>query len=210
MNLNENHDLFAHVANVSRETFARLDVYEALLRKWNTTINLVSRSTLDHVWKRHFLDSAQMLEMSAISKGLWIDLGSGAGFPGLIIAIVAAEKAPGLRVTLVESDARKAAFLSTVARETGVVCDIHNIRAEELSPSGAQVLSARALAPLSRLLALADRHLIAGGTALFPKGANWRAEVEAARRDWAFEATPHPSKTNSDAVVLEIKGVSRA
>ncbi|MDP3958751.1 MAG: class I SAM-dependent methyltransferase, partial [Pseudorhodobacter sp.] len=108
-----------------------------------------------------------------------------------------------------ESDSRKAAFLAAVARETGVFPKILNERAEALSPANAQILSARALAPLTVLLGYAERHLAPGGKALFPKGAIWRAELEAARQDWVFEAVPHPSKTDSDAVVLEIKGVSR-
>ncbi len=200
---------FLRAANVSRETEARFDTYAALLRKWSAAINLVSPASLSQIWSRHFLDSAQIFSLTATKAGIWADLGSGAGFPGLVVAILATEQAPDLAVTLVESDARKAAFLSTVARETGISVRICAERIESLAPLNANILSARALAPIPKLMEFADRHLAAAGVALFPKGAQWRAELARARSAWAFDPIVHPSVTDPDSVVLEIKGARR-
>ena len=134
----------------------------------------------------------------------WVDIGSGAGFPGLVVAILAKELDPDLAVTLVESDARKAAFLRAVMRETSVEARLEVARAERIAPQGADVLSARALAPLDRLLALAERHLGQKGVALFPKGANAETEIEAALARWSFRCEKHPSRTDAKAVILKI------
>ena len=195
---------------VSRETMARLDCYEGLLRKWNPAINLVSRASLADLWGRHFLDSAQVFTLAAPQRGVWADLGSGGGFPGLVVAILAADKAPELSVVLVESDTRKAAFLATVVRETGIRARISTERAMTVAPLGASYLSARALAPLPVLLDYASRHLASDGVAYFSKGENWKDEILAARQNWRFEATAHPSKTEASAAILEVKGVARA
>lgn len=196
--------------DVSRETLDRLRRYESLLRKWNPAINLVSNGTLQDLWARHFLDSAQLFSMASLSEGRWVDLGSGGGFPGLVIAILASEKAPSVQVTLVESDLRKSAFLSTVARDIGLQVAVLSERIESLDPLNADVLSARALAPLPGLLGFAQLHLKPDGTALFPKGASWRDEVAEARGRWVFMVDPIPSLTDPASVVLNIQGVSRA
>lgn len=195
---------------VSRETLGRLDTYEALLRKWNPTINLVAKSTLGELWNRHFLDSAQIFALANPQGGTWADLGSGGGFPGLVVALIAAERAPTLAVTLVESDARKAAFLVAAARECGVRARVVADRIEATPPLFARYLSARALAPLSKLLEYTARHLAADGVAYLSKGSGWRDEVAAARRIWHFDATAHPSMTDANSAILEIKGVARA
>lgn len=199
----------AQLDNVSRETSERLATYAALLRKWNPAINLVSKSSLADLQTRHFADSAQLFALCPPEAQHWADLGSGGGFPGLVIAILAAEAMPELKVTLVESDVRKAAFLSTVARETGVRASVVAERIESLPPLAADVLSARALAPLPQLLAFAERHLAPNGRALFPKGATHRAELAESLADWRFDLREHPSKTDAQAVILEIEGVSR-
>ena len=198
----------AEALDVSRETSARLERYVALLRKWNPAINLVSRATLEDAWNRHIVDSAQVFDLLPGGAAHRADLGSGGGFPGMVVAILAAEKAPDLRVTLVESDARKAAFLAAVARETGVAARIEAARIESLQPLAADVLSARALAPLPQLLGFAARHLAPGGTAIFPKGAAHEAEIAEALASWRFDLHKHPSKTDPNAVLLEIRGVS--
>lgn len=195
--------------NVSRETSERLETYAALLVKWNPAINLVSKSSLAEVRSRHFADSAQLFALCPPEARHWADLGSGGGFPGLVIAIIAAELAPDLSVTLVESDARKSAFLATVARETGVAATVRSERIEALSPLAADVLSARALAPLPQLLGFTERHLAAAGRALFPKGATYQAEVDESLADWRFDLQKHASKTDPRAVILAIEGVSR-
>ena len=194
---------------VSRETFERLTQFVALLGKWNPTINLVSAATLPEVWTRHILDSLQVLDLAGVADGHWADIGTGGGFPGLVVALVAAEEAPDLRVTLVESDQRKAAFLAAVLRETGVAADLRAERIEALPPLAATVLSARALAPLDRLLHHAARHLAPGGRALFPKGQSHAEEIAEALASWRFRVQKHPSRTDSQAVILEIGDISR-
>ncbi len=195
--------------DVSRETSARLETYAALLRKWNPRINLVSRNTLPDLWTRHFADSAQLYSLAPHPVGHWADLGAGGGFPGLVIAIMAMETGSPRRVTLVESDARKGAFLNAVIRETGATATVVTDRIEALPPLSADVLSARALADLTTLLGFAVRHLAPGGTAIFPKGATWEKEVTAARKAWSFGCRVAKSETEDGPVLLRITGVAR-
>lgn len=194
---------------VSRETFERLRVYAALLDKWNPRINLVARSTLPEVWTRHIRDSLQVFRLLSRPAGHWADLGSGGGFPGLVVAILAAETGNPERTTLVESDQRKTAFLRTVLRETGVSARVIADRIEDIAPLNADVLSARALAELSTLFAHAEHHLAPGGLCLFPKGKNWKSELQSARKAWHFSYEAIPSQTDAHAVVLKIEGLSR-
>lgn len=196
--------------NVSRETMARLETYAALLKKWNPAINLVAKSTLDDLWERHFEDSAQVFDLCPDGASAWVDLGSGGGFPGMVVAILAAEARPALKVTLVESDQRKATFLRTVARDCGVMVNVQAVRAETLAQQGADVVSARALAPLADLLAHADRHLRPGGSALLQKGAQAEAEIAEALASWRFTVQRTPSKTDPRAVILMIGELARA
>ncbi|WP_102223927.1 16S rRNA (guanine(527)-N(7))-methyltransferase RsmG [Acidimangrovimonas sediminis] len=197
-------EAFLAARDVSRETLGRLTTYAALLEKWNPAINLVARSTLGDLWSRHFLDSTQVFDLRPAETGRWVDLGSGGGFPGLVLAILAADEAPDLRVILVESDQRKATFLRTAARETGVTVEVHASRIEDLAPLDADVVSARALAPLSPLLGLATPHLKAGGRGLFPKGATHDREIAEALASWSFEVQKYPSRTDPDSVILSI------
>lgn len=196
--------------DVSRETNERLKAYEALLRKWNAKINLVSRTTLDDIWSRHFLDSAQLYALAPAGARHWADLGSGGGFPGLVAAVLAAGEGRDLTMTLVESDQRKAAFLAAAGRELGLKLDVRAERIERLPPLAADVVSARALAPLTDLLGFAERHLGAGGMALFPKGATYAEELTSAERAWRFSVDTIPSKTDPLAVVLSVTEISRA
>ncbi|MBS0563579.1 MAG: 16S rRNA (guanine(527)-N(7))-methyltransferase RsmG [Proteobacteria bacterium] len=195
--------------DVSRETLERLKLYESLLRKWNPAINLVSRTTIDAIWTRHFQDSAQVYALAPRPIGAWADLGSGGGFPGMVAAILAQGDGLAAAFTLVESDSRKAAFLSTIARECGVALKVLSARAEVIPPLGADVVSARAMAPLDQLIALADRHLRPGGMALFPKGARHLEELRAAQEKWQFSWQTTASSTDPDAVIYRIKGISR-
>jgi 16S rRNA (guanine527-N7)-methyltransferase len=189
--------------DVSRETRERLSIYAALVEKWNPRINLVSRGSLDNLQSRHFEDSAQLHALAAHPVSHWADLGAGGGFPGLVIAILAQETGSPARVTLVESDARKSAFLRTVIRETGLAVDT-------TEPLAADILSARALAGLPVLLGFAARHLAPAGTALFPKGATWQEELAQAQSNWQFTARVDKSMTDPAAVILRVTGVSRA
>jgi 16S rRNA (guanine527-N7)-methyltransferase len=197
------------LGRVSRETTERLTNYAALLRAWNPKINLVSRQTLADLEHRHFADSAQLLGHAPPGAATWVDLGSGGGFPGLVVAILAAELRPDLHVTLIESDQRKAVFLRTVAQRTGISATVLAERIEAVPPLGTDVLSARALAPLAALLDHAERHLRPGGTALFPKGASWRAELEEALERWRFDCENLPSATSPDGVILKLGEIAR-
>ncbi len=195
---------FQSVLNVSRETIERLKIYETLLRKWNPAINLVGRNTINEIWTRHFLDSAQIWALRPASAKTWLDLGSGAGFPGLVIALLAADEVPDLQVTLVESDARKGAFLQNASREMGISVELFTERVENLEPQQADVISARALAPLSKLLGFAERHGTENTICLFSKGRSYESELTEVRKCWTFETQILPSMTDSDGKILKI------
>jgi 16S rRNA (guanine527-N7)-methyltransferase len=182
----------------------RFALFEDLLTKWNDKINLVSSTTLPDYWTRHVLDSAQLFKLAPPSARTWADLGSGGGFPALVIAILANEMQPTLRMSLVESDKRKVAFLRTASRELDLKVQIHAERIEDVERLGSDVVSARALSPLPKLLHYVERHMKPTGTALLHKGTAWQREVEEARRDWRFISRVHQSICDSDAVVLEI------
>ncbi|MEX0348331.1 MAG: 16S rRNA (guanine(527)-N(7))-methyltransferase RsmG [Paracoccaceae bacterium] len=194
--------------DVSRETLERLSVYSELVRKWNPKINLVSKSSLDVLWTRHFVDSLQVFQC-AKQRGHWVDIGSGGGFPGLVMAIAAMEDHADLRFSLVESDQRKCAFLRTVVRETGCNAKVLAKRIEDAEPQQADILSARALADLSLLFSFCDRHLKPDGLALFPKGVSWKKEVDNAAKRWNFTADTITSLTEPNAVILKIRGIAR-
>lgn len=198
------------VPGVSRETQARLDLYAALLLKWNPRINLVSKKSLDEMWTRHFMDSAQIHRLAPHPVAHWVDLGSGGGFPGLVVAIMGHAAGSPRRVTLIESDARKAAFLRVVIRETGIRASVIADRIEKVPPQRGDVLSARALTDLSGLLAFAERHMAPEGVALFPKGARWENELAAAESTWRFDHRLVNSETEDGPVIFAITGVSRA
>ncbi len=194
--------------NVSRETLDRLTHFHDLLLKWTKKINLISKSSVSSIWDRHIWDSEQIVHLVSDQKS-WVDLGSGAGFPGLVVAIIAKEITPSRCVSLVESDQRKAAFLRTVIRELDLRASVFLERIEALTPAKADILSARALADLDRLLGYAERHLAPDGTALFMKGENWQKEVDIARNSWSFQLEAHKSKTGPEAAILEIKEIKR-
>jgi 16S rRNA (guanine527-N7)-methyltransferase len=196
--------------DVSRETAARLQLYAELLTKWNARINLVAPATLADLWVRHIQDSTQVFALAPATAGHWVDLGTGGGLPGLICAILAAEKMPDCRFTLIESDQRKAAFLMTAARELGLTAvTVLAQRIEAVPPQSADIVSARALAPLPALLPMVIRHCAARSVALLPKGRDWASEVKAAQAEWNFTLTAHSSQTDSAARVLEIKELTR-
>ncbi|MFQ5565728.1 MAG: 16S rRNA (guanine(527)-N(7))-methyltransferase RsmG [Paracoccaceae bacterium] len=195
---------FARAFDVSRETCARLEAYIALLTRWNARINLVAPATIDTAWARHVADSAQLFDLAPARASSWIDLGSGAGLPGLVVAALAAETAPSLHVTLVESDTRKAAFVAAAAREMGLDVSVEPRRIETLAPQPYDIVSARALAPLTRLCALAHPFSAKGTVFLFPKGAGVDSELTAARARWHIQGEQIASRTNPEATVLRI------
>jgi len=198
------------LGDVSRETQQRLETYESLLRKWQAKINLVSPGTLNDLWTRHFIDSAQLMAIAPNAAKTWVDLGSGGGFPGLVCAILAKDTGLESRFTLVESDARKCSFLREVARQTGISVTILNQRIEAVPAQNADVVSARALAPLERLMPLAVRHLSAGGVCLFLKGAAHEQELERTLPDWHMTVDQMPSITAADSVILRLGDIRHA
>jgi 16S rRNA (guanine527-N7)-methyltransferase len=202
---------FAEAFKVPRETIHRLSLYANLLAEGQKRANLVSASTLEHVCDRHFADSAQLLRLAPDAR-VWLDLGAGAGFPGLIIAILQANHA-NFRMHLVESTAKKCAFLAEVAAATEAPVEIHCMRIEELKRTGTnlapEIVCARALAPLPRLLELAAPWMGPGVRGLFLKGRDAKPEIEAARKRFDFVATLHPSLTAPDSAIVEITELSR-
>jgi len=214
----ENAEGFAKRFAVSRETLERLKTYEALLKQWQKTINLVAPSTLGDIWHRHFADSAQLLTLAPPGAKRWLDLGSGAGFPGLVLAILLAERGIG-PVTLIESDTRKAAFLAEVARRTGVPVDIRGTRIEKTATQANvvsretddaaawDVVTARALAPLPRLLELVAPFFANATIGLFLKGREAQVEVEAAQQSWDFAFDLHPSLTDTAGRIVVIRAL---
>ena len=196
--------------SVSRETFSALEEYAELVRRWNPAINLVSKSTIPDLWNRHIVDSAQLFSHAPPDAKLWLDIGSGGGFPGIVVAVLAKELQPQLKVALVESDLRKATFLREACRTLGLNAQVHSARIESLPPAQADVLSARALASLPALLAYADQHLTTAGIALFPKGAQYDSELSEARRAYLFDVKLFPSLLEPTAAVLEIRNIRRA
>ena len=186
-----------------------LESFAALLRKWQSIQNLVSRETLSSVWTRHFADSVQLMKYFEPSDRLVLDFGSGGGFPGMVCAILAAELSPRTKFTFVESDKRKCTFLQTVAREAGIGARVVSERIEELEPQNADLVTARALAPLPALLGFAERHLQAGGRALFLKGESYAQEIQAALETRRFTYQEYTSKTDENAVILMIEEIER-
>ena len=193
--------------DVSRETTQALDTYVAQLTRWQTVKNLVGPSTLSEVWSRHIADTLQLLALAPEAKR-WIDLGSGAGIPGLILAIAGKEK--GIHVTLVESNARKCAFLSEAARLTGAPATVRNARIEAVigAEAGVDIVCARALAALDQLLDWSAPLLKSGTTGLFPKGRDVQAELTQAAARWTFTYDLVPSRTESDARIVRVTALT--
>ena len=194
--------------DVSRETLARLDILVTELHRWQKIKNLVGPATLSEVWTRHIADSLQLLACAPGAQ-TWLDLGSGAGFPGLAVALAGADT--GLKVSLVESNSRKCAFLRHVARLAEVRVTVHEARLEKVVPDylgRADIVSARALAPLPDLLAWTEPLLKTGTTGLFPKGRDVVSELTDARQSWTFTAEILPSRTDSEARILRITSLA--
>ncbi len=203
-------EAFQAELDVSRETMTRFDAYVLLLEKWTKAINLVARSTTPNIWRRHFLDSAQVFSYRPKGTTIWVDLGSGAGFPGLVVAILAAQFQPSLKTICIESDQRKVAFLRTVIRELNLNATVVSDRIENAAPVGGDIVSARALAPLPNLLPLATRHLKSDGNAIFLKGASYLSEIDEVKKRWAFDIQTFPSKTDGKGAVLILGDIRRA
>jgi 16S rRNA (guanine527-N7)-methyltransferase len=196
---------FAAATGVSRETLDRLEGYAALLVKWQRTINLVARDSLADLWRRHMLDSAALWPLLPPGAHSLADLGSGAGFPGLVLAIMGFPE-----VHLIESDARKCAFLGEAARRfaPGRV-RVHRDRIESVTPVAVDVVTARALADLDTLLCYASRFLKPGGICLFLKGRRAQDELTLARQTWTMTVEALPNPAESSGTILRIKDLHR-
>ncbi|WP_367716953.1 16S rRNA (guanine(527)-N(7))-methyltransferase RsmG [Nitratireductor sp. GISD-1A_MAKvit] len=201
--------LTAVAGSVSRETFDRLNAFEAIFCRWSRRINLAAPSTLSTLWERHVLDSAQLLRL-APDAGYWLDVGSGGGFPGAVLSILLAEK-PGAQVHLVESNRKKASFLVAALNEVGVQPRVHARRIEDchdLIPTP-EIVTARALAPLPLLLELTEPWLRQGAKGLFHKGRDYRREVEESGDVWRFDLVEHEDKVDAAAAILEVSNPRR-
>ncbi|HEX9327304.1 MAG TPA: 16S rRNA (guanine(527)-N(7))-methyltransferase RsmG [Reyranella sp.] len=188
--------------DVSRETSDQFEALVDTLVRWQKAINLVGRTTIEDVWARHILDSAQLAPLIPTDAKSLADLGSGGGFPGLVLAALR----PDLDMVLIEVDARKAAFLGEASRRMGLKRPPRIVigRIEEVPAANADVVTARALAPLGQLLVWADRHRADTAICLFHKGKGWQVELTEATKDWDITCQPLSSKTNRDAVILRI------
>lgn len=192
--------------DVSRETMDRLQVFAGLLAKWTKSINLIAPTTVTDIWNRHIVDSAQILHHAPKEWAHWVDLGSGGGLPGLVVAIM---MAPEQHMTLIESDTRKSLFLKTVKRELDLNVTVMTDRIDQTSTTNADILSARALAPLIELLPFTQTHLSPNGTALFPKGRRYQEELDHALKTWQFDVKIHPSQTDPDARILQLSRIEQ-
>ncbi|HEX8417560.1 MAG TPA: 16S rRNA (guanine(527)-N(7))-methyltransferase RsmG [Methylobacterium sp.] len=209
MRQGEERDRVLSASGVSRETAEALDLYVAQLKRWQGIKNLVGPATLAEVWTRHIADALQLRDLAPGAE-TWLDLGSGAGIPGLILAIAGRER-PGFRVDLVESNARKCAFLTETARLTGAPARVHNARIEAVAAEhrGVAVVCARALAPLTQLLAWSEPLLTTGTVGLFPKGREVDAELTVAAQRWRFTYDLAPSRTEPEARIVRVTALSR-
>lgn len=194
--------------SVSRETTEKLKIYESLLTKWNPAINLVSKSSLKTAAVRHFADSLQLWQRRTEFQ-TWIDLGSGAGFPGMALAIIASTEQPDAKFHFVESDARKSAFLRNVSRETKSNTVVHTQRIEDFREAQADIISARALASTNELLSFSAPILKKGGIGLYLKGQNCQSELTEASQFWTFKAEQFVSETDENGTVLRVRDIER-
>lgn len=189
---------------VSRETLERLQLYHDELLRWQKKINLISPTTINDVWHRHILDSAQLASFIPTNASI-LDFGSGAGFPAMVLAIMKSGA-----VTMVESDQRKCAFLLEVKRLTNTEATICNERIEDHEDSSFDIITARACTALTGLLHYAEPFMGKDTICLFPKGKNYSIEIEEARRDWEFDVQHHPSLTEKDSLILQISNLKRS
>ena len=208
-NIDKYQSLIDIAGPVSRETFAGLEAFEAMFRIWAERINLVAPSTFDDLWNRHILDSAQ-LAFFAPNALRWLDLGSGGGFPGLVLAFLLKEK-PGGQIDLIESNRKKAGFLQAAVGQFSLPARVHARRIDEeiKGLNQPEIVTARALAPLSGLLDLTFPWLSSGATGLLHKGRDYQQEIQESSLLWQYDLVEHPSRVDADSVILEIASLKR-
>ncbi|MEE8352455.1 MAG: 16S rRNA (guanine(527)-N(7))-methyltransferase RsmG [Rhodospirillales bacterium] len=195
------------ITGAADEVLARLEAYVALLGKWQAKINLVGRDSLKDVWRRHILDSAQLQPLLPSGAKIVADIGSGAGFPGLVLAIITDPGGPEFH--LIESNAKKCAFLREACRITEAGAIIHHVRAEDLINFKADIVVARAVSSLEKLLEYAKPLLRKDGQCLFLKGKNWREELTKSQKNWIINESTTQSLSDPSGIVLKLEGIVR-
>lgn len=198
---------FIEKYNVSRETFELLKAYKASLVEWQKKFNLVSNSSLEDCWNRHFVDSAQLFKFIPKDAKTLLDFGSGAGFPAMVLAIMAKEKTPYLKISLVESIAKKTLYLNEVKKNCGLDVEILNQRIESLPHKKVDVITSRAMASLKELLKYTQAFCSEKTVCIFPKGKKYAEEIEEARKDWNFDCQIFDSETSDEGKILVIKNL---
>lgn len=193
--------------DVSRETIGLLKDFEQLLHKWNPVINLASRQSMEDVWSRHIVDSAQIFPHIPAQAKLCVDVGSGGGFPGIVLAAISTSLTLDRQFVLVESDQRKATFLRQAIRSLNLKAEVRSSRIESLQRLEADVFTARALAPLATLLRFAQGHVTDEGVCILPKGENYREEIAEARKLYEFEYEAIQSLTEPRSAILKVYGI---
>lgn len=200
---------FIEKYDVSRETFNKLKTYEQLLKEWQAKFNLVSNSTLESAWERHFLDSAQLFKFIPQEAKVMLDFGSGAGFPGMVLAIMANEKTPYLKVSLIESTTKKTLYLNEVKNQTATNVEIINDRIEKIKPRRADVITSRALASLTELFNYTYKFCSQKTVCIFPKGKKFQEEIDEAKKHWQFECQICDSEQSDEGKILIITNLSK-
>ena len=195
--------------NVSRETEEALLHFKNLVIEWNPTINLVSKNSISELWNRHIIDSAQIFKAFLPKDGLWLDFGTGGGFPGLVLAVLGRCLSPELRFLLVESDRRKCSFLKRVSRDLSLSVDISNSRVESVSLGKVDYVSARAVSELNDLLFLIENIVSRETMCLFLKGRGYKKEVANAKKNWNFKLSTVKSVTSEDGKLLILSELER-
>ena len=198
---------FVKSLNVSRETLNGFYEYEALLLKWNEKINLVSKNTLVDIWERHFLDSGQIIKHVEVSGKRWVDVGSGAGFPGLVVALLLRDRKIDCDLVLVEKNPKKGFFLSEVIRKLKLSVEVVNDNIGTLEPLNADILTARAFSELNNLMEIAFRHRKKEGICLFLKGENYRIELDKTLNYWFFDYDIIDSLSSSSGKIIRVKKI---
>ena len=198
---------FVKSLNVSRETLDGFCEYETLLLKWNEKINLVSKNTLVDIWERHFLDSGQIIKHVEASGKRWVDVGSGAGFPGLVVALLLRDRKVDCDLVLVEKNQKKVLFLNEVIRKLNLSVKVVNYNIYTLEPLNADILTARAFSELNNLMEIAFRHRKKEGICLFLKGENYRIELDKTLNYWFFDYDIVNSDSNSSGNIIRVKNI---
>ena len=198
---------FIKSLNVSRETLKGFYEYKTLLSKWNEKINLVSKNTLVDIWERHFLDSGQIIKHVEASGKRWVDVGSGAGFPGLVVALLLRDRNVDCDLVLVEKNPKKGFFLKEVIRKLNLSVEVISDNIYTLEPLNADILTARAFSELNKLIEIAFRHRKKEGICLFFKGENYRIELDKTLNNWFFDYDIIGSLTSSSGKIIRVKKI---